>query len=223
MGFLLFVNVTLKSIDCLNISDDLELQMGFLQLANMLNNSVRKLYTPRMLLLLLLPDLAESLGDAKMFGEIVFPVWAIQDLVLNLGIYDWSVRRDVEFLDLVGNLYKFGMSASFQAPLLHVSLGVLKDSRNKIKTILRIALSIPFLIVLYELLISLVITVAYLQFVLMEHVGYLVGMLATLLIVFPLVTSLLVVIGFVSCYPVLKMIWKNEKYFLSFGENQLRS
>ena len=173
-----------------------------------------------MLLLLWLPDLAESLGHAKWFAANFFPVWAILDLVLNFGIYDWSVRRDVEFLDLIGNFYKFGMSAAIQYPLLYVSFEILKESRNKIKTTLRIFLSIPSVILVCELVASFVITFLYLQSILTDHLGYVAGFLANIFIVMPLTGCLFVVIGFIFCYP-LKAIWKNEQYFLSFGKNKL--
>ena len=164
-----------------------------------------------MLLLLLFPNLSELLGDAKWFAENFFPIWAMQDWVFTLGIYDWRVRSDFTgIVDIVGNLYRVGCSLIFQGMILFVSFELFKKSKSRLKTTLRLILSMPLVFLFFESLIAFVLTFLLIQGVLIGYLGYAGSILVTIFLVIPLIG---VVLGSLwgVLYFFLEKIWANEE------------
>ena len=174
-----------------------------------------------MLALLMFPDLAKSLDYTNIsYIELLLPLWSIEDFFLSLGIYDWSVRPDSQFADIVGNLYKFGMSASIHAPFLNLGFHIFKESKNRFKTTLRIVASIPSVVLMFELIFAFFITCFLPYQFLVDHLGHLVSFIVLIFLVMPLTGGLFAVIFVVVCLSVWRAIWKNEQYFLGSRERE---
>ena len=164
-----------------------------------------------MLLLLLFPELSESLGDAKWFAENAFPIWAIQDSLLSLGVYDWRVRSDLAgVFDMIGNLYRYGVSLVIQGQVLLFSYRLLKDSPRRYKSFGRLIMSAPIVALALESVIGFFILFIFILSLLIEHIGYIGAFLITIFLATPLIA--IVFAFFVGIlYLVMKKIWREEE------------
>ena len=164
-----------------------------------------------MLLLLLFPELSESLGDAKWFAENAFPIWAIQDSLLSLGIYDWRVRSDFAgVFDMIGNLYRYGVSFAIQGQLILFGYRLLKESSHRMRSLVRLILTLPLVVIAFEVVMAFFVSYVFTLSVLIDHIGYIAAFLCLFFLATPVLALLFAaVVGIL--YYLMRKIWVNER------------